>query len=51
MIPKDRLRVIEEMLKPLRGSQRKSILLVVQGIASMAQAASIAVAAVNYHEN
>ena len=45
MIPKDRLRVVEEMLKPLRGSQRKSILLVVQGIASMAQAASIAVAA------
>jgi len=45
MIPKDHLRVMGEMLKPLRGSQRKSVLLVVQGIAWMAQAASIAVAA------
>jgi len=45
MISKDHLRVVEEILKPLRGSQRKSILLVVQGIAWMAQAASIAVAA------
>ncbi len=44
MVPKDHLRVGEEILKPLRGCQRKSILLVVQGVAWIAQATSIAVA-------
>ncbi|MGB9700660.1 MAG: hypothetical protein ACPL5I_14890 [Thermodesulfobacteriota bacterium] len=45
MIRKENLKVLGEILEPLRKSQREIIKLVVQGIASMAQAASIAVAA------
>jgi hypothetical protein len=45
MIRQENLGVMEEILKPLRKSQRKTIKLVVQGIALKAQAASIAVAA------
>lgn len=45
MILEENVKVVDEILKPLRRSQRKVILLVVQGMAWMAQAASIAVAA------
>ena len=45
MSPEDNLEVIEQLLKPLRKSQRKTITLVVQAMASMAQAASIPIAA------
>jgi hypothetical protein len=39
------LKVVEQLLKPLRKSQRKTITLVIQAMASMAQAASIPIAA------
>lgn len=45
MIRKENLKVLGEVLQPLRKSQKEIINLVVQGIASMAQATSIAVAA------
>jgi hypothetical protein len=45
MSPEDNIEVIEQLLKPLRKSQRKTITLVVQAMASMAQAASIPIAA------
>lgn len=45
MMRPDNLRVMGEILSLLRRSQSKTILLVVQGIAWMAQAASIPVAA------
>ncbi len=44
MMERDRLEVIREILRPLRASQRKMIVLVVQGIASTARAASLAIA-------
>ena len=45
MSPEDNLAVVEQILKPLRKSQRKTITLVVEAMASMAQAASIPIAA------
>jgi hypothetical protein len=45
MMQLDSLKVIGEILSPLRRSQSKTIILVIQGIAWMAQAASIPVAA------
>jgi len=44
MSPEDNLAVVEQILKPLRKSQRKTITLVVEAMASMAQAASIPIA-------
>lgn len=44
MMERDRLEGIREILRPLRASQRKMIVLVVQGIASTARAASLAIA-------
>lgn len=45
MMRTDNLKVIGQILRPLRRSQSKTITLVIQGIAWMAQAASIPVAA------
>lgn len=45
MSQEDRLEVVEQILKPLRKSQRKTVTLVVQAMTSMAQAASIPIAA------
>lgn len=45
MMSSDNLKVIGEILHPFRRSQSKTITLVIQGIAWIAQAASIAVAA------
>ncbi len=45
MIQGDKLEVIQQILKPLRKSQRKTITLVIEAMASMAQAASIPIAA------
>jgi hypothetical protein len=45
MSPEDNLEVVEQILKPLRKSRRKTVTLVVQAMASMAQAASIPIAA------
>ncbi len=44
MMRLNHLKVIGQILNPLRRSQSKTITLVIQGIASMAQAASIPVA-------
>jgi len=41
----DKLEVLEQILKPLRKSQRKTIALVIEAMASLAQAASIPIAA------
>ena len=41
----DKLEVLEHILKPLRKSQRKTLTLVIEAMASMAQAASIPIAA------
>ena len=41
----DKLEVLEQILKPLRKSQRKTIVLVIEAMASLAQAASIPIAA------
>jgi len=45
MIPQDTLEVVEQILKPLRKSQRKTITLVIKAMAAMGQAASIPIAA------
>jgi hypothetical protein len=45
MKPPDNLKVLGQMLSPLRKSQSKTITLVIQGMAWMAQAASIPIAA------
>ena len=45
MSQEDNLEVVEQILKPLRKSQRKTVTLVIQATASIAQAASIPIAA------